>query len=346
MSYLKMPNPGWDGIVDTGLGDRMRHWTYAYKLNEINNFIYTILVDDYKWRELKYLDFPYTEQAPNVNSNNSVILDDKTHPHKHIYGSKAVLPSRSPELYFGRLTRHTHKGDTWTDSTKAKEVADKDWFVGASMELDSDIISLIKLKDDVLEDKIKELVKDRIGIHIRHWPNHDSDQRPDKVKRFNYIDKMKLVRKTLDTQPFQKFYISSNVTYDRPATGPILPNFRMESHWLSEVYRDYDVIDYRDVIPDVDIMSMLPGIYNDKLNPKWSKVFDDEGREIRTGSNVEAELFRDNKVMYIEDLYDTKVLRDIVDIFSLIHSKEFISSDKTGPHSSWSEFVEVYRKNI
>ena len=93
-------------------------------------------------------------------------------------------------------------------------------------------------------------------------------------------------------------------------------------------------------------MSMLPGIYNDKLNPKWSKVFDDEGREIRTGSNVEAELFRDNKVMYIEDLYDTKVLRDVVDIFSLIHSKEFISSDKTGPHSSWSEFVEVYRKNI
>ena len=109
MAYLKLNNKHWDirvnTVINTGFGSRMQNWTYAYKLNEINDFNYTILADDYKWRELKYLDFPYTESGINVNSDNSVILDDKSHPHKHIHGSKATLPSRPPELYFGRLTR-------------------------------------------------------------------------------------------------------------------------------------------------------------------------------------------------------------------------------------------------
>ena len=49
---------------------------------------------------------------------------------------------------------------------------------------------------------------------------------------------------------------------------------------------------------------------------------------------------------FVSNLYNIKVKRDIVDLFSLIYSKEFIHSDKTGPVSSWSDYVANYRKKI
>ena len=345
MSYIKVPNDDWVGINNTGFGDRMRYWTYAYKLNEINDFNYTILADDYKWRELKYLDFPYTESGINVNSDNSVILDDKTHPHKHIHGSKATLPSRAPELYFGRLTRHTHKGDSWKDSTKAKEVANTDWFLDTGMELDSDVISLIKLKDVVLKNKIKELVKDRIGIHIRHWPIFREDENHNSmINRFDYESKMSRTREVLDRYN-SKFYISTDVTYDKPALGPSLPDFRKESHWVSEIYRDYDVVDYRDIISVDDIFPMN---VKDRNNLKWpdhhpmTRVYDTEGEQVSVRLSQDGDL----DVMPVDKIYDRKSQRDVVDLFSLIYSKEFVSATETGIDSTWSEFVKIYRKNI
>lgn len=334
MAYLKLNNKYWDTTVDTGFGARMQNWTYAYKLNWINDFNYTILADDYKWRELKYLDFPYTESGINVNyrpSDSSVILDDKTHPHKHIHGSKATLPTRPPELYFGKLTRHIHKGDSWMDSTKAKEVTDKDWFLDIGMEYDPGVISLIKLKDTVLKDKIKELVKDRVGIHIRHWPVYRWKNNRKNLsfygptsRKLDYEDKMDRVREVLDNFPNSKFYISTDVTYDKPSHGPCLPDFRNESHWISEIYRDYDVIDYRNIISVDELLA--------------------------TGVKMVGYYHYQDILEYPEDIqndiYNIKVKRDVVDLFSLIYSKEFISSSKTGIESHWSEFVEYYRKGI
>ena len=327
MPYLKLTNRYWDSEVDTGFGDRMENWFYAYKLNEINDFNYIILADDYKWRELKYLDFPYTESGINVNSDNSVILDDKTHPHKHIHGSKATLPSRAPELYFGRLTRHTHKGDSWKDSTKAKEVADTDWFLDVGMELDSDVISLIKLKDVVLKDKIKELMKDRIGIRIvpRHY---DTSLVGSDFLILEKDRKIQQLKEILDGRPKNsKFYISTDVTHNNPSFDTYLPNFRKESCWLSVIYKDYDVVDYRDIISITKIIS------KDLLK-----------------------------------VYDRKILRDVIDLFSLIYSKEFDTLIETEIEFEraiyegkefyifrntggwcmidWSEFIESYRKGI
>ena len=56
--------------------------------------------------------------------------------------------------------------------------------------------------------------------------------------------------------------------------------------------------------------------------------------------NTNISLFYDDVV---EDLYDIKTKRDIVDLFCLIHSKELIESFKTGPFSSWTDFVLSYR---
>ena len=58
MSYLKInKHKYWDSMADTGFGDRIKTWSYAYEINKLNNFSFTILVDDFEWRETQYLNF-------------------------------------------------------------------------------------------------------------------------------------------------------------------------------------------------------------------------------------------------------------------------------------------------
>jgi hypothetical protein len=141
----------------------------------------------------------------------------------------------------------------------------------------------------------------------------------------------------MDKHYNSKFYISTDVTYDRPATGLLLPDFRKESQWISEIYRDYDVIDYRDIISVDDI---FPTVIKDKNNIKWSKVYDIEGEQ------VSVRLSKDGDLDPHCNIDNVKIKRDVVDLFSLIYSKEFIPSGTTGPNSSWSDFVEIYRKRL
>jgi hypothetical protein len=305
MPYLKIGDVGWT-IRDTGFGNRIQFWEVAYELNKLNDFKFTILVEKNKWRETEFLNFPHTESS-NVRFNKIRDLSE--------------IDARKPWLNELDVTKSWNILEEWPPYEEGESFYGK-W------------LHLITLKDESLEDKIRELVKDRIGIHIRHWPTVDEDNREDLVDRFDYSDKMKLVRKTMDKYPDSKFYISTDVTYDRPAQGPLLPDFRKESHWISEIYRDYDVVDYRDIIKVDDI---LPNSFISDINSSWSKLMDEEGREIATELNKKS-------VGEIQDLYDKKILRDIVDIFSLIYCKKFISSKKTGPQSSWSDFIHIYRK--
>jgi hypothetical protein len=73
----------------------------------------------------------------------------------------------------------------------------------------------------------------------------------------------------------------------------------------------------------------------------WSNILDDEG-EISKVLIYNKEHLIDGD----ENIDDVKIKRDVIDLFSLIYSKGFIPSDLTGPNSSWSDFVEIYRKNI
>lgn len=52
----------------------------------------------------------------------------------------------------------------------------------------------------------------------------------------------------------------------------------------------------------------------------------------------------EDKLKPIEKLYELKILRDVVDLFGLIYSSEFISAENTGPDSTWSDFVYEYRE--
>ena len=60
MAYFKLGNCGWT-LRDTGFGNRIQFWEIAFELTKYNNFRFTILVDENKWRETKLLDFPYTK---------------------------------------------------------------------------------------------------------------------------------------------------------------------------------------------------------------------------------------------------------------------------------------------
>jgi hypothetical protein len=309
MSYLKVGDVGWS-IKDTGFGNRIQFWEIAYELNKFNSFKFTILVEANKWRETKFLNFPYTESS-NIRFNNLKDLPE--------------IDARYPWLNKLDINASWDIMGEWPPYQVGDEFYGK-W------------LHLITLKDKVFEKKIKKVVKDRIGIHIRHWPVIDTDPRSNPVERFNYVEKMKLVRETMDKYPNSKFYISTDVTYDKPAIGPPLPDFRKESHWISEIYRDYDVIDYRDIISVDNVISKTVRDYKNKM---WSNILDDEG-EISKVLIYNKEHLIDGD----ENIDDVKIKRDVIDLFSLIYSKGFIPSDLTGPNSSWSDFVEIYRKNI
>jgi len=310
MSYLKVPSSGWSNVIDTGFGNRIQFWEIAYELNKFNNFKFTILVEANKWRETKFLNFPHTKSS-NIRFNNLKDLPE--------------IDARYPWL--NKLDINAN----WNIMGEWPPYQDGDEFYGKWL-------YLITLKDKVLEKKIKKVVKDRIGIHIRHWPVIDTDPRSNPVERFNYVEKMKLVRETMDKYPNSKFYISTDVTYDKPAIGPPLPDFRKESHWISEIYRDYDVIDYRDIISVDNVISKTVRDYKNKM---WSNILDDEGEIIKVLVYNKEHLIDGD-----ENIDDVKIKRDVVDLFSLIYSKKFIPSEITGPNSSWSEFVEVYRKKL
>ena len=308
MSYLKIGNAGWS-IKDTGFGNRIQFWEIAYELNKYNNFKFIILVERDMWTETEYLNFPCTETST-IRFNNLKDLSE--------------IDVRYPWLSKLDINESWDIMEEWPPYQEGDEFYGK-W------------LHLITLKDKVLEKKIKKVVKDRIGIHIRHWPVIDTDPRSNPVERFNYVEKMKLVRETMDKYPNSKFYISTDVTYDKPAMGAPLPDFKKEGQWVSEIYRDYDVVDYRDIISVDNVISKT---VRDYKNKKWLNVLDDEGEVVKVLNNKEH-LIDGN-----ETIDNVKIKRDVVDLFSLIYSKEFIPSRETGPNSSWSDFVEIYRKGL
>jgi len=318
--YLYLDDVGWS-LIDTGFGNRMQYWEYAYELNRQNNFNFKMAVEERMWAETKYLNFPYTEtfDEPFVD-----------------FLTPQNLPSIDSRLPFKTL-----------DVNKSYNIL-KEWppyFGEGEKSCYGKWVHLITLKDKVIENKIKRLVKDRIGIHIRHWPVQNFDNRENPVDRFDYEAKMILVRKTMDKYPDSKFYISTDCTYDKPGQTPPLPDFRKESHWISEIYRDYDVVDYRDIL---DVSKVVSNTFPDIDNNGWKMVLDDEGKpvkEIRNWYNSPTEDigFFDK---YAQSTEDVKIYRDCVDLFGLIYSKKFIKSVETGPESSWSDFVLFYRQTI
>jgi len=316
MSVIKIYNSSWS-IYDTGFGDRIQQWELAYQLNENNGFSHTLLVEDYAWMETKFIDFPYTETTD----------DFKTIEHQGIRID-------NPGNLFTKLDRDTNY---YLDP-------------GSLMILPpSGMSSKLKLKDKDLQGTIKEKVKDRIGIHIRTWPRNLDDNRPDVVYRFDYKSKITKIIEVLNTYPNEKFYLSSDFDYGTIPSHTLFPQFDKSHHPLCDIYNDCDMIDYRNIV-DFEVPTNTP-IYDKKQNydfidKTWEDGDDkvifinDDGRIRSLKQNTFSEVYP------IEKLYELRVKRDIIDLFSLIYSKEFIDSSLTGPFSSYSQFVKEHRIEI
>ena len=119
----------------------------------------------------------------------------------------------------------------------------------------------------------------------------------------------------------QLFYISSDIT----TTYRDLKDMNDEELWslfptysdffvTKKIYQQYNCIDYTDIIPDYNF-GFPHGALNDNGVLKSGGV-----------SNL---------------VYFKKVLRDVVDLFSLMYCKDFIPA-----LSSWSVFVQFYRKEL
>ena len=311
MGYLKVTNKFWQSDVCTGFGNRIPHWALAYKISEHHDFKFTILLDSFYWPETTYVDFPQTE---------STFLDDNLHGEFiELTMDESILDLDTSKNYYlngGNLEN--------VEKSEPSSIEQTGIFYLPP------VYTLLKLKNSYLESLIKDKVKDAIGVHVRknnvapvdisegdiiYERNTDLYEAYEKVE---YINTFSELVKDYDDQ---LFYISSDIT----TTYRDLKDMNDEELWslfptysdffvTKKIYQQYNCIDYSDIIPNYDF-GFPYGALNDNGVLKSGGV-----------SNL---------------VYFKKVLRDVIDLFSLMYCKDFISAKST-----WSNFVQFYRKEV
>ena len=319
MGYLKVTNRFWQSDVCTGFGNRIPHWALAYKISEHHDFKFTILLDSFYWPETTYVDFPHTE---------STFLDDNLH------GEFIELKMDESILDLDTSKNYYLNGEN-LESVEASEPSSPK---KSGIFYLPPVYTLLKLKSSYLESLIKDKVKDAIGVHVRKnnvtppgIPLGDIYERNtdlyDAYKEVEYLSDFNELIRIYKTEEYstyndnQLFYISSDIstTYrdlkdmNDDELMSLFPNYR-EFSITNEVYQKYNCIDYSDIIPNYDWKFPI-GALNDKGLLKSGGA-----------SNL---------------VYFKKVLRDVVDLFSLMYCRDFIPA-----LSTWSVFVEGYRNEI
>ena len=308
MKYIKLCNYGWDNELDTGFGNRMMVWSYAMYLNKLSGYDFTIVVDRPMWEELEYLNFPYTKYIDKETQ--------KLHYKLFEHGKFEYL-EKYDNLEVGEdLQPFVHKG-----VGLLRPPGRKDPPFGYQADCYKDITFL----DKKLEKKIRNSVKNVIGIHSRKDNSVESDTYGKSMEElnsdifFNTIDEL---------YPNSKFYLSTDIlpgeVYSRPLEiSDYFPNFKeTDNEFLKEFYSNYDVIDYRDII-DEDVISQI-------------ESFSDPKREW-----IHAWQSADSETLLYKN-YHLKILRDIIDLYSLVYCKKLLPV--TGK-STWGDFSYKIRRS-
>jgi len=322
MGYLKVTNKFWQSDVCTGFGNRIPHWALAYKISEHHDFKFTILLDSFYWPETTYVDFPHTE---------STFLDDNLH------GEFIELTMDESILNLDTSKNYYLNGENIENVEKSEpEMTEQTGIFYLPP-----VYTLLKLKSSYLESLIKDKVKDAIGIHVRknnvapvsielgdiYERNTDLYEAYKQVDYLSDFNELIRIFKTQDPENLEKFidnqlvYISSDITttyrdlkdMNEEELRSLFPTYQ-EFFLTKEVYQKYNCIDYTDIIPDYDF-GFPKGALNDNGVLKSGGI-----------SNL---------------VYFKKVLRDVIDLFSLIYSKDFIPA-----RSTWSDFVLFYRHEV
>jgi len=210
MAYLKWVEPwgGYDFKEDTGFCNRLFHWEFAYQLNEINNFKFKILLEDYWWPELEYLELPYTEWWDKHKPTNTDI--------------DRLIPADLADNKYNKFINYTTPIDSREMEAKQDFVLSDgvDYYPTCGYNFTRQFeeqfnkmrpLQLVSLKNKQLEKEIIEKTKGVVGIHIRRGIGvkpHDKDGAIDYVEDSVYTDIMDSI---LKINPNQKFYISADV---------------------------------------------------------------------------------------------------------------------------------------
>ena len=210
MAYLKWVEPwgGYDFKEDTGFCNRLFHWEFAYQLNEINNFKFKILLEDYWWPELEYLELPHTEwwngHEP-TNTNIARLIPDDLVDNKYNKFINYTVPIDSREM-------EAKQDFILNDSMDYYPTCGYN-FTRHFEEQFNTIrpLQLVSLKNKQLQQEIEDRAGGAVGIHIRRGIGvkpHDKDGAIDYVEDRVYTD---IMDSMLEINPNQKFYISSDV---------------------------------------------------------------------------------------------------------------------------------------
>ncbi len=210
MAYLKWVEPwgGYDFKEDTGFCNRLFHWEFAYQLNEVNNFKFKILLEDYWWPELEYLELPYTEWWDKHKPTNTDI--------------DRLTPTDLADNKRNRFINYTIPIDSREMETRQDFVLsdDVDYYPTCGYNFTRQFeeqfskvrpLQLVSLKNKQLEKEIIEKTKGVVGIHIRRGIGvkpHDKDGAIEYVDDKVYTDIMDSI---LKLNPNQRFYISADV---------------------------------------------------------------------------------------------------------------------------------------
>ena len=350
MGYIKVTDKFWQSDVCTGFGNRLPHWALAYKISEHHDFKFTILLDSYHWPETNYVDFPYTEST---FADYSV---EQGNPYYNMHGEfieliydESILDLDTSKNYY--LNGGPDDGGPNIDNITAPEPGSDNIGGNNGIYYLPPVFKLLKLKNPYLKSLIKDKVSDSIGIHVRknnvtllstldHYEYkepvdiatgdiferntdlYESYKHVDFVSNFDRIIQKYKEQDSDNTQRLvdnQLFYISSDIstTYrdfkdmDKGELFSLFPDYK-EFSVTKELYQKYNCIDYSDIIPN----------YNFKFPQNYLN-------EIGLLDGGEASNL----------VYFRKILRDVIDLFSLIYCKDFIPAKST-----WSDTVSQIRE--
>ena len=210
MAYLKWVEPwgGYDSKNDTGFCNRLFHWEFAYQLNEINNFKFKILLEDYWWPELEYLELPYSEWWNNHKPTNTNI--------------DRLIPKDLADTKLNKFINYTLPIDSRQMEKNNNFVLkdDVDYYPTCGYNFSRYFeeqfnnmrpLQLISLKNKKLEQDIIKKTNGVVGIHIRRGIGvkpYDGYGAIDYVEDSVYTD---IMDNMLKINPNQKFYISADV---------------------------------------------------------------------------------------------------------------------------------------
>lgn len=280
---------------DTGLCNRIFHWEIAQEINKHNNYEFKIYLEGSKWPELKELiDLPNTAISPEE------IYEEPSLKLKRLIGSSEKLDKTIVDEMF--KNQELSLDGTWYHSdfghTSISDLYKNKWD-----ELNRPITQ-IHLKDKELENMIKSLTNDMVGIHIRRGRGIKYDEMlvstlPEEIRE-DYVNFRKLEGD--DTRRFYMYEFIPDSKYFRLMDSMInrLPN--------QKFYISHDM-------PD----ELIRYYYDRYPNKIYTK-----------------EYFYD----FIKKRYKTPIqhVKNVVDLFSLANTKMVIKH----PLSTWSEFGHRY----